>query len=420
MDNNQIIILVDAIAYLLTFVYWLIKLKRLNVGLILLGIMTISHVGSVIYYDIMKELGLLEADIKLLPFVYLYVLIMLCLLPFLRFNGVKYIDVKGGESLIRFFTFFLIIINLEPFVENLNLLRSSGSDYSELYEDLHDENLKLYTGIGSKLMGWLNHFRIFIPLLFFYQLTKPQINWVKVIGLGMCLVNLVLFWINMGARGGIVSQFFMYVIAFVLIDTAIPEKRVSRIKKILLLASIPGILLFGAITVSRYESKSTQDKTLFAWLLLYTSEGPIKFNTEMWDGPHNTNGDVNTNFIKDVLGMKTYKTFNDRDDYYLAKNGRRIEVFYTYIGDFLSDFSYMGGIIICLFLFLIEKKFMKTGEGMPFHYFLFLIFIAHLYSIGFASNMYRDYTLQKGLFYMFVIFCLFDMSRNSIKTKIVQ
>lgn len=38
MDKNQIIILADALTYLLTFIYWLVKLKRLNVGLIILAI----------------------------------------------------------------------------------------------------------------------------------------------------------------------------------------------------------------------------------------------------------------------------------------------------------------------------------------------------------------------------------------------
>lgn len=417
MDDNQIIILVDAIAYLITFVYWLIKLKKLNVGLIILGIMTFSHVGSFFYYSVLSELGLLEDDIQILPFVYLYLMIMFCLLPFLRYEGCLKIDDKGCEKLILFFTIFLILINLEPLYENLNLFMHSKSDYSEVYDDMRDENLKLYSGLGYTLMGWTNHFRILIPILFFYYFTKSPINWYKIFGLGLCMINLVLFWVNLGTRGGIVSQFLMYLIVFVLIMPAIPHVMVSKLKRYFLLASIPAVLIFGAITLSRFESKSSSDRSLVTWLLLYTSEGPIKFNTEMWDGPHNTNGDVNANFVKGLLGMKTYKTYKERDDYYLAKNGRRVEVFYTYIGDFISDFSYFYVGAICLVLFSIEKMFLKKKKEIPFHYFIFLVFICHLYSIGFASNIYRDYTMQKGVFYMFIVFCLFAVSRNSLKSK---
>ena len=329
MDDNQIIILVDAIAYLITFVYWLIKLKKLNVGLIILGIMTFSHVGSFFYYSVLSELGLLEDDIQILPFAYLYLMIMFCLLPFLRYEGCLKIDDKGCEKLILFFTIFLILINLEPLYENLNLFMHSKSDYSEVYDDMRDENLKLYSGLGYTLMGWTNHFRILIPILFFYYFTKSPINWYKIFGLGLCMINLVLFWVNLGTRGGIVSQFLMYLIVFVLIMPAIPHVMVSKLKRYFLLASIPAVLIFGAITLSRFESKSSSDRSLVTWLLLYTSEGPIKFNTEMWDGPHNTNGDVNANFVKGLLGMKTYKTYKERDDYYLAKMWEPFAWFYS-------------------------------------------------------------------------------------------
>ena len=339
MDNNQIIILIDGIIYLITFIYWLLKLRKINIGLIILAIMTFSHLGSFFYYTILYELGLLEADIQIIPFVYLYLLIMLCLFPFLRYKGIKRIDDEGCQKLLSFITVFLIIINLEPLMENLILLQSSGKeDYSELYKDLHDGILKIYSNIGATLIGWLNHFNLFVPVLFFYHLSKTKVNKIFILGLGLCMLNSILYWINIGGRGGIVSQFLLYFLTFVFFKPVLSEPMVSKIKKVSILVSIPAVIAFMAITISRFEAKSKQDQSIAAWLLLYTSEGPIKFNTEMWEGPHNTNGDVNANFVKDMLGMKTYKTYEERDNYYIAKNGRRIEVFYTYIGDFVSDF----------------------------------------------------------------------------------
>lgn len=412
MDNNQIIILIDALVYVLTFIYWAVKLRKLNVGLILLAIMTFSHVGAIFYYTIVRELGLLPADIKVLPFVYLYVSIMLCLLPFLKYKGAKQVDDSYCKNLITFLTFFVIAVNIEPFFENLNLLRSSGEDYSELYEDMRDGELDLYSSIGKTLAGWSNHFRLIVPILFFYHLTKSGVNWKCVIGLGMCMVNMILYWVNMGTRGGIVSQMFMYILAFILFVPVMSRNTVSKIKKVFLVGAIPCVILFVSITFSRYNSKVNPNKSLIGWLLLYTSEGPIKFNTEMWDGPHNTNGDVNTNFLKDLVGLKTYTSFEERDDHYMAKNGRRIEVFYTYVGDFISDYSYVGGIVICLFLYGMERKLMKKNGIMPFHYFVLLLFVAHLYSIGFASNIYRSYGMQKGLFYMLIILLMFDVQQK--------
>lgn len=421
MDNNQIIILIDGIIYLITFLYWLLKLRKINIGLIILAIMTFSHMGSLFYYTVLYELGLLEADIQIIPFVYLYLLIMLCLLPFLRYEGIKKIDDEGCRKLISFITIFLIIINLEPLMENLILLRSSGKeDYSDLYKDLHDGILNIYSNIGATLIGWLNHFNLFVPILFFYHLSKTEVNKIYILGLGLCMLNSILYWINIGGRGGIVSQFLLYFLTFVYFEPVLSRTMISKVKKISILVSIPAVIAFMAITISRYEANSEQDKSLAAWLLLYTSEGPIKFNTEMWEGPHNTNGDVNANFIKDKLGMKTYKTYEERDEYYLAKNDRRIEVFYTYIGDFVSDYSYYGTIFICLMIYILERKLLKGDGVMPIHYLIFLVFFSQMLAIGFASNMYREYSLQKSMFYMAIVFCFFVLAKRNNKPQEVD
>lgn len=421
MDKNQIVILADALVYLLTFIYWLIKLKGLNVGLIILAIMTMSHIGAVFYYTIQTELGVFYGDIQILPFIYLYLLIMLCLLPFLQYKGIKSVDIRGCETLATFFAIFIIILNIEPFLENLNLLRSSNAEYSELYEDMRNSELHIYTGSGKLLMRWCNYFRLLVPVLFFYYLSRPKVNKRFILGLGMCLANMVLYWINTGTRGGILSQFLMYTLTFVLFMPVMPSLTISKIKRYLLISAIPCIVIFAGITVSRYNSKDS-DKSLIGWLLLYSSEGPIRFNTQMWNGPHNTNGDVNTNLIKDLLGMKTYTTYEERDTYYLSKNGRRIEVFYTFVGDFMSDFSYFGGILICFAFFIIERKLLRKNGIIPLHYFIFLLYFVHLYSIGFASNIYRSYGMQRGVLYMGIIYCIFAFSKKTffISNKVNQ
>ena len=339
-------------------------------------------------------------------------MIMLCLLPFLQYDGVKRVNVEGCETLTLLFTILIIIINIEPFLENLNISRSSNSEYSEIYDDMRDGNLEIYTRIGKTLMGWANHFRLFTPVLFFYYLTKDSFNKYILWGLVMSMINLLLYWINIGTRGGIVTQFLLFIMTYILFLPLIPYKIISLIKKYSLFVFIPAFLFFVGVTVSRYNAKSNPNKSLVGWLLLYSSEGPIKFNSEMWIGEHNTKGDVNANFIKDILGMKTYTTYEDRDEHYLAKNGRRIEVFYTYVGDFVSDFGYVGGIIICILLYFITKGIMKKEGIVPLQNFIIILYIAHTYSIGFASNVYRSYNLQKGTFYMLIVFCIFCMVQN--------
>lgn len=399
MDNNQKIIFFDGLLYLLTTFYWLLKLKKINAGLIVLAIMAMSHFGALFYYTVLSDLGLLEEDIQVTPFVYLYAMITMGVYPFLKHKGISKVDDTGIEKPILMLSIFVIAISIEPLLENIYILLTSSEDYGDVYEDMRDGELKIYSTVGTTLGGWSNHLRIFVAAALFYYLSKKDKKYPIIFGLTLCALNHILFWVNGGQRGGMMSQLIIYALTFVLFMPTFNPKMIRKLKKVLLWSSIPIILMFSAITLSRFNNGGT-NKTLLAWILLYTSEGPIKFNTEMWDGDHNTNGDVNVNFLKDLLGMKTFTTYEDRDDFYMGINGRRIEVFYTYVGDFLSDFGYIGAALVCTLLFCLTRKLLSNGGTIPFHRLLLIIYIIHMYSIGFASNVYRAYSLQKDIFYI--------------------
>lgn len=258
-----------------------------------------------------------------------------------------------------------------------------------------------------------SYYRLLVVVLIIYFVSNNIGSRKLKIGLFMCALNYVLFAMNSGSRGNMTNFMFMLLCGYLLTRKCYNIKFNNRVKKIAMLGAVPLVTIFTLITLSRYEA-SSQKRTLDESVLLYLSEGPIKFSDEMWDGKHNTNGDVNFTIFKDLLGTKTYTTYQGRDDHYLALNGRRIEVFYTYIGDFLSDLDYLGAIILCYFLFYLANNRLKHDvislEGLAI-----VVFIIHLYSIGFASNLYRSYNQQLGIFYSFVVLLLLYIFRK-IKT----
>lgn len=402
MEIEQILLIIDAILYILTLLYWVRKKKKINVGIFILSVMTLSHVGAFFYYNILSSLGLI-IHINTIPLAYLYVIILICLYPFLSRDGIRSIKVNGEMKIITFLSLFVIILNIEPFIENiLLLLHSSNIDYGNVYSARMENDLQIYSFIGKRFMRWSTYFRIFTVVAFFYFCTKEkQYGYLK-LGLGCVLLNYLLMGINKGSRGDIMFMLFLYVCCFLLMYPSFPKTFILRIRKIFWVLFIPMVMFFAAITIDRYNS-GTSNKTLLGWILLYSSEGPINFCNEMWNGKHNTNGDVNLNFVKDVLGLKTYTTYEDRDDHYLAKNGRRIEVFYTFIGDFVSDFGIYGAFILCLCLAWLCLKLYSSKMEISFTSIMFLLYIAHLFSIGFASNVYRAYILQKGFFVTLLI-----------------
>ena len=168
MDRSQVYIIIDALLYLITFVYWLNKIRTMNTGIVILLIMTISHFAAFFYYTTLRDLGFMNYEIQLIPCIYLYLMILLSIYPFLTQKDIVKIDDFGNRKVIKYLSILAIILNVEPLVENIFLLFTSQNDYSELYDGMREGTLDLYSGIGSLLMGWSSHFKIFTSVAFFY------------------------------------------------------------------------------------------------------------------------------------------------------------------------------------------------------------------------------------------------------------
>lgn len=65
------------------------------------------------------------------------------------------------------------------------------------------------------------------------------------------------------------------------------------------------VVLFTLISISRYNN-GANTMNMNESLLLYISEGPIRFSGEKWKKPLTTNGDVNLNYFKHLIGAKTF------------------------------------------------------------------------------------------------------------------
>lgn len=420
MDKSVIILIVDALVYILTLGYWWRKRGLMNAGVFILSIMTLSHITAFFNYTLLRNIGMMYYDIQIVPFIFLYLMIMICIYPFLSYKGIIEINVTRIKGLIRYLTVFVTIVSIEPLFENIYLFLTQTNDYSSLYDSMREGDLKIFSPLGYTFMGWANHLRTFIPIAFFYYLSQERKKSLFILGLLLCMLNQVLFWVNIGGRGGIISQFFIYFVSFILLRPLFSAELLKKTKKIALILAIPFLVIFILISQSRFDSHSqisyTQSRLGFSSIfLMYLSEGPVKFNTEMWDAKHNTNGDVNCNYFKSLLGMKTYVTYEERDEHYIAKNGRRIEVFYTYVGDFVSDFGIGGCFIICILLSILARSLLCT-QHMPFQNFLILVLLLHIYSIGFASNIYRAFGMQKNALYTIVIFIILSLCFKPLKS----
>lgn len=422
VDEQQFYVFVDALLYVCTLLFFLWKKKTINAGIFFLLIMTISHVGAIFYYNILNNLGF-ALNITMQPFIYLYLTIMISIFPFIKYDGVVHIEVGRNKNIIIIISYIFFLVSLIPLVENILILLSKGisSDFASVYEDKMAGELKIYSFVSTKLNALLDLLKIFFIGVLFYVLSliknKSDIKKYKyeLLSLIFCLFNYLLTAINISSRASLLSILFVMCGCFLFLRHIMSNYIVRFLKKISLVVIGIVIIFMTYITLSRFSSKG--NFSVSEWVMLYISEGPIKFNNEMWSADHNTNGDVNITLLKNIWGEKTFMTYEDRDEYYKAKNGRRIEVFYTFVGDFLSDFDYEGAVICCLLLLSLGNHLIKNKNRIGFEAYILVVFLIQLYTIGFASNIFRSVGKQKAILFTLCILGCMYIYRNWKKKK---
>lgn len=411
------IVVVNMLLYIATTIYLYIKYK-FNLGNLIFSIFTLSNVGAFFYYHLLVYLGW-RNYITLPPFLYLYGVTLMCIIPLVIGSG--YSDIKicqNNIKLIKILVLFFVIISIEPFIENV-ILFMRGTDYSDLYFDSREGEIQIYTSIGAKLQKYANYSRLMIPVFLFCLLKDYKIYKSYIIGALFVMSNQVLSSINYGMRGMMIILGLLYIGIFIMVMKSYTVQLVKKIIHFSVYVAIAITIIFSAITISRYENGGSKDKTIDQWVLLYISEGPIKFNSEMWDEGGLTEGDVTISQVKNFIGLKTFTNDIDRDFYYSGKS-KRVEVFYTFIGDFYSDF---GAVITLIIFALISYFFYRTysrSNTISVHLLLLQVFFVHIYLIGFASNVYRSNSLQRcAIITMIVALLMYFIEKSNKKNYII-
>ncbi|MBQ9666158.1 MAG: oligosaccharide repeat unit polymerase [Bacteroidaceae bacterium] len=407
----------NALAYIFTLIYFYKRNKR-SVGTFIWLIYTISAFFAIFYYGIYSMLDADAKDLSIWGFVYLYICLMIGLLPLVKMKEVKEVSIGNMEySLFIVICYVVILLSLEPLFENI-LLTFKPHDAQELHDDAAAGDLKIYSALGERLNQYCTLFRSFVPFATILAFKIKRMPVLIKYGLLCPSINFILTGYNYGMRGTIVCYFMMVICVFIFLFPLFTKLQRRYVKRITIFVGGLLLFLFMAISVSRMEGNSSSDTTLGVWIMRYTAEGPVLFNSEIWEKTPKTNGDVNFNFYKKQLGLKTFITYKDREEHYLAKNGMRIEVFRTYVGDFLTDMGYWGTFLFCCMITFFVVRFYHKGK-MTIASMLLYSNVFQLYGIGFASNLYRDYSMAKSFFVMMMLMCIFGIIRQSSREYIL-
>lgn len=276
----------------------------------------------------------------------------------------------GLSLLARIFIIFSIVTYVVLLPEVISILTSDNLRHARYLSNQGAlESTTNVGGVISYISAIGSAFSYFSLFLMFYFLAYFREKKTLIILLFVCSFTDVVTSMSMVGRGGVVRWGFMFIFLYLTFKSLIDKKIKKIALKLISVFSIPFVVVFFMITLSRF---SDRDNPVFTYILDYLGQPFIYFSyiyepffKSTFGGRHNfpfvfPNSSKIEGSLSDIVTSV---------DFY-------VNTFSTFVGSFYKDIGFvftllLAIIIFVLFLYLFRftkypKKFYKTS--------LFIIF----------------------------------------------
>lgn len=327
-------------------------------------------------------------EIELLPFLYLFVCLIIGLLPIKNIQPQKFVIANTNNEFIATLIKILAITSITPFIEviiHLGITIANGQFFvmAEKYDDiaLGDVEILHLTWMNERLLHLQMLFRYISPVLFFYSLVhSKQFKKVYIIGIFLSSILSPVYSISSGARTGLIFISTYLISLYFIIEANLNGDIKVRLKHYAIVAgSILGVLIM-ALTVGRFvlgDKFAGQDGTALEFIAQYTAEPMYNFNNSMWHEPYKTDGYYTFPQLFSDLGIDD-NALEVSKGLYTHTKYTKTWYFFTYIGNFFMDYGALMTIFILGFLSLYFCIMMRN-RNISFS--TFLLFSTYLYMI---------------------------------------
>lgn len=407
--------IINAFLYIALFLYYLRLVNfKFNVGVYTLALWMVSSIISIYY----STTGIYKWNhaITLAPFIYLYLTIVIYILPILKFRNERIKYIWTEDRFIYKVAIILSLIAFLPFVENLIQAFKvatglSGNAVVELIQSRYDDDsydqFYYLSTIGRKL-NWLNNAFVMLSMcIFFYLFTKKKRNKIVLIGLSFSIATVFLQAFNLSARFQIVKNLFVLIFFYLLFKDLMEYRIRKKLTKSLIVGFSTIFVAVTAISIFRFvgmtETRSDISYSIFDWLSLYFSEGFLNFNGDMWYVDNFCYGKNTAYIFRYLFGLSD--VMFHRDYFELERITHiRMNVFYTMIGDIYSDFGPIGTIFIVCLVSWLFCNICKIKEKVALSKIIMLSLIAKVSLIGFTYYTFVGDAIQVLIMPIFALY----------------
>lgn len=386
MEYSNLCILVFIVLWAITLYWYVKRYQQIGAGgLLIISFLFYSVCSYVVFND--PTWGAPYKSLKLYPFVFLYLMIMLSILPILKWDRLR-VDKFNSKStnFVNAVCWFFIICTLarigdfKHFFSGLQMMVISSGTGLEVYQE---QNRLGEMSSGTSTIS--NIFAIFSNLLydiavicFLFVLHKKNKNKLLIAGMAISIVICILVPITAAQRGPTLERLLVLLIFFIAMKRFLPGA-VKKIAKYCFaifgaLVSIP----IAFITIARFA-----DRGIFTSILCYFGQQNLYFNNYAFDNNGLRYGDRIFPVFKKMLGFNNVPIdyFQCRDKY--TSLHINDEVFIGYVGDFMLDFGAIFTILIFAIYTIYTLSKLRVSNGGIFLYQLLpFFFLMHVCMYG--------------------------------------
>lgn len=342
------------------------KYQRINLAIFYSSIWTFSALIGTVYYnsDSYRE-GLY--GISLLPFIVLFSLFFILLLPLSR-NEEEIEIVDGNIKWLSLFMAYIGIISVYPFIETSIDFAKSIVDgrfmlLGSMYEDIvsgRAESFIKYSKLGGFLYVhsyyWSN---LSLVLAFFYYGQRNH-NRLILIGLLMNSLLPVTRSLAIGNRTMLMWYLIFIISLYLLYRNYFSLQSKKNVKKTMTITFCIAIAIISSLSISRYiiGKNMTNEETSSA-IYQYTAESMYNFNEFLFHDTGRLNGVWTFNPLLHNIGLSDVGLDDlSRREYVEQHLSSPSFIFYTGFGEFWGDFGPIGAYIITILISIIFSNFM--------------------------------------------------------------
>ena len=344
------------------------------------------------FFDITYE------HLRLFPFIYLYVMLMIALLPAIQLHRSPITEIEDPHSRALLIPCFVSILCI--FAQIPSILSNFNSGFVSLLTDseagkvAHLESLEDAESAGSTisnlpavLYNTLFDCSVFI---FFFLLTRKDKNIIFLIFLFLAIIIGMIIPVMDGQRGSVIKCGLTIIAGYMLFRKFI-SKRIDRIIQIAgIIVTVIVAIPIIAITISRFSDRKDSPETS-GYVYWYIGQANIYFNNYALDAGGTRNGDRTINLAKRLLSPDTPKNYTERREKYSNLNIGD-DFFTTFVGDFAIDFGPLAAFIIFVVFNGWAILHIRPRDGTIKLHQLLLVYFALCVSLqgGMTLFMYSD------------------------------